>query len=299
MFADDTASVGSDTNISRLTSHINVELAKMARWFRANKMAVNVDKTKFIIFHTRGKQFNADEVRILFNDNEPNNNNPLLVTELERYHSNHVNRDKQAYKLLGIYFDEHLSFDYHITKLTSKLNKSLFCINRAKHFLNKKSLITLYYALIHSHLTYCPIIVSCTTNKNITLIHKTQKKAIRIVTGSRYNENTSPIFSELKILPYPKLIEYFKSLFMHSFVYGYAPPSFSNTWPLNANRAEHDHNLRNNNLYAIPPPRIELFKKSPLYSLPTLWNDLDDIKFQRNRTTFKIGLKELFNLISD
>jgi hypothetical protein len=62
MFADDTASVGSDTNISRLTSHINVELAKMARWFHANKMAVNVDKTKFIIFHTRGNQFNADEV---------------------------------------------------------------------------------------------------------------------------------------------------------------------------------------------------------------------------------------------
>jgi hypothetical protein len=126
--------------------------------------------------------------------------------ELERYHSNHKNKDKQAYKLLGMHFDEHLSFDYHINKLTKKLNKSLFCINRAKHFLNKKSPITLYYALIHSHLTYCPIIISSTTNKNLTLINNTQKKAVRIVTGSKYNEHTGPIFSELEILPYPKLI---------------------------------------------------------------------------------------------
>jgi hypothetical protein len=87
---------------------------------------------------------------------------------------------------------------------------------------------------------------------------------------------------------------------MHSVEYGYAPTSFANTWTKNVDRTEHEHNLRNFDSYAIPPPRIELFKKSPLYSLPFTWNNLDDLKLQHNRTTFRIGLKvNLLNLITD
>jgi hypothetical protein len=61
-----------------------------------------------ILFHTKGKQFDPNQVKIYFNDNEPDQNLPSLITELERYHDNHLNKEKQAYKLLGIYFDEHL-----------------------------------------------------------------------------------------------------------------------------------------------------------------------------------------------
>jgi hypothetical protein len=35
----------------------------------------------------------------------------------------------------------------------------------------------------------------------------------------------------------------------------------ANTWTKNVDRIEHEHNLRNFDSYAIPPPRIELFKK--------------------------------------
>jgi hypothetical protein len=56
MFADDTAGLASHNNINDLITFVNTELKKIARWFRANKMAVNVSKTKFIIFHTKGKK---------------------------------------------------------------------------------------------------------------------------------------------------------------------------------------------------------------------------------------------------
>jgi hypothetical protein len=56
--------------------------------------------------------------------------------------------------LLGIHFDENLSFNDHFNALAIKLSRSLYCINRTKNFINKDSSITLYYALIHSHLTY-------------------------------------------------------------------------------------------------------------------------------------------------
>jgi hypothetical protein len=45
----------------------------------------------------------------------------------------------------------------------------------------------------------------------------------------------------------------------------------------------------------------ELFKKSPLYSLPCEWNKLDDNRYISNRTTFKTAIKysRLHSLIDD
>jgi hypothetical protein len=55
MFADDAACTASNSNLNVLISNVNCELKKVARWFRANKMMVNVGKTKFILFHTKGE----------------------------------------------------------------------------------------------------------------------------------------------------------------------------------------------------------------------------------------------------
>jgi hypothetical protein len=58
LFADDTTCLGKGRNLSELTANVNVELQKITNWFRANKMAVNTAKTKFIVFRTRGKAIN-------------------------------------------------------------------------------------------------------------------------------------------------------------------------------------------------------------------------------------------------
>jgi hypothetical protein len=70
MLADDTACVDSDTNLTNLISFVHAELEKVARWFRANHLAVKVDKTKFLIFHSKGKKINHN-VCLIYDDNEP------------------------------------------------------------------------------------------------------------------------------------------------------------------------------------------------------------------------------------
>ncbi len=92
---------------------LNTELTKLARWFHSNKMAVNVSKTKFIIFHTKGKPIIENEAKIFYNDNEPVQNDPSLLIELESCHDKHPENSCRADKLLGVYFDENLTFDYH------------------------------------------------------------------------------------------------------------------------------------------------------------------------------------------
>jgi hypothetical protein len=180
-----------------------------------------------------------------------------------------------------------------------KLNKSLYCINRAKNFLSNKALKTLYYSLIHSHLSYCTPILNCANNSNIQTIYKIQKKAIRTVTRNNYLAHKNPIFVEHKILPLPKLTVYSELKLMHSIIYGYCPPSLRHLFQRNEQR-DLNQNLRNADDITVPHPRIKLFKKSLLYRLSVGWNALTDLKLQHNKTTFKISLKEhLFDTLSN
>ena len=58
LFADDTSGFLIGKNLHELVPKMNIEINKMSNWFRANKMAVNISKTKYIIFHTKGKKIN-------------------------------------------------------------------------------------------------------------------------------------------------------------------------------------------------------------------------------------------------
>jgi hypothetical protein len=292
MFADDTFCMKSDNDINNLIDNVNREVNKMAVWFRANKLAVNVSKTKYMIFRTNNKKLTDNIPDLIYDENEPNTQyNPALVSRLERYHDNHEKNECRAYKLLGIYLDEHLNFNYHVKYLCNKLVRSLYCIKQVKNLLTIKALRTLYFALVHSHLTYCPIILGCINAKNRKQIEKIQKKAIRTITKSKYNEHTGPLFKDLNILPYDKLILQAKLHFMHAIRYNYAPRSFDGVWELN-NTRQQQHDLRNGNDYILPHPRIEFFKKIPLYSLPLEWNNLGDLIFHNNKNLFRNLLKE-------
>jgi len=77
---------------------------------------------------------------------------PSLIYQIERIHNEGPTK---SFKLLGVLFDEFLSFEPHISLVCSKVSKALICINRIKNFIHQKSLISLYYAMIHSHLNYC------------------------------------------------------------------------------------------------------------------------------------------------
>jgi hypothetical protein len=125
MFANDTVYLAKNRILKELVSFCNEELSKLACWFRANHMAVNINKTKFIIFHTLGKYVDPNLCTLIFNNNEPNLNNPNLICEIEQYHSYHIKPESRSYKLLGVNFYEHTSFDNHTTNLCNKLNRSL------------------------------------------------------------------------------------------------------------------------------------------------------------------------------
>jgi hypothetical protein len=180
-----------------------------------------------------------------------------------------------------------MNFNANTQALISKLSRSIFFINRAKHTLTSKALKALYTSFFHSHLLYCTNIYSCTSQADINKIFLQQKKAIRIITNSGYNAHTAPLFHSLNILPLAKIITNAKLTFMHTVYYGYAPPSFSQRNP--------ELNLRNATDIYVPFPRIDLFKRMPIYALPHIWNSHDIVRYYANRTTFRYPLQELLH----
>ena len=56
---------------------------------------------------------------------------------------------------LGVIFDEKLMWKDHINLIISKLNSCLGASRRARSYLNKKSLLSIYHSLMSSHTNYC------------------------------------------------------------------------------------------------------------------------------------------------
>jgi hypothetical protein len=154
LFADDTNALAKGDDLPSLIDYVNTELQKIALWLQSNKLAVNTSKTKCIIFRTKNRRINLNGKDIYMNFNLPNNaEKPELKIKLARVYNDGDNSN-QTYKLLGVLFDEYLSFNQHIAYVQRKLSRSLYLLNRAKNFLTHKALSVkrcfIFYTLLFS-----------------------------------------------------------------------------------------------------------------------------------------------------
>ena len=92
-----------------------------------------------------------------------------------------------------VMIDCNLTYDEHITQLTSKCIGSLCQINRVKYLFDRRTLITIINSLVFSKLLYCSSVWANTTNKNIELLQTVQNFAARIVSGTRKFDHVTPI----------------------------------------------------------------------------------------------------------
>ena len=160
--------------------------------------------------------------------------------------------------------------------------------------LGPRTLKTLYYSLIHCHLIYCIQVVTCGAQKPLQNIFKLQKKAIRIITGSKYNAHTAPLFKDNSILPYEDLAVYFKLLMLFDYKSGYLPKSFDGTWSMNTER-NYNISLRNDNDFHVPTVRFSFIQNHPWISFAKYWNDMEKfITSIQTRRLFKDNLLSYF-----
>ena len=80
-------------------------------------------------------------------------------------------------KDLGIYIDQSLTYNDHITKTVSTCLHKLVQINRIKHLLDKKTILLLMSSSVFSKLYYCSTVWSNTSKHNIKKLQLVQNFA--------------------------------------------------------------------------------------------------------------------------
>ena len=139
MFADDTNLFYSHKNIKSLFETVNKELANISTWFQANKLSLNANKTKYIFFHKQRES-----------ENIPLKLRVLKIDDIE------IKRE-QSLKFLGVLIDENLTWKNHIELLENKISKNIGVLFKASKLLNMRCLKNIYFALIHSYISYANI----------------------------------------------------------------------------------------------------------------------------------------------
>ena len=203
MYADDTTLYSFVENFESndVEREINCELDKVNLWLKANKLSLNVTKTKCMFFHKR-KTLPPINLSI---------NNAKVENVIK-------------FNYLGFMLDECLSWNAHIEMIGIKISKAIGIINHLKFIYPQRILFTLYNSLIISHMLYGILLWG--KSDNVQTIDKLQKRAIRLISYSRPLEHTEPLFKVFNLLKFNdiytlKLLKFFYKLSNNSL-----PPYF-------------------------------------------------------------------------
>ena len=176
--------------------------------------------------------------------------------------------------------------------INSKLSRSIGVLSKLKCFLPLNVLIYIYNTIMLPHLNYCNEIWGNTYNIHVSKLHMLQKRAIRLITNSKFDSPSLPIFVKLKILPIFDLIKLNILLFMYKFHYGLLPTLFINMFKTNSSFHSYPtrlcHNLRKPSAHSTK--RTHSIRFSGVHE----WNSITtNLKSSSTLSRFKTVYKQL------
>ncbi len=88
------------------------------------------------------------------------------------------------------------------------------------HYLPTKTLLQLYYSIFYPHLTYGVLLWGTTSKQNVNQIVVLQKKSIRAIIKSNFNDHTATLFYQHSILKLDDIYNLHLGNFMYSSLNG-------------------------------------------------------------------------------
>ena len=164
LFADDSNLFVTGKDLEIIEKKAKEDLCNIVDWLYANELSLNIKKTHYIVF-TSGS-LNIMDLNI-----------KIKNCDIARVYST---------KFLGVYID---------SKLKWKQNGILI---KARMYLPKLSLLTLYYTFAYPYFLHCIHVWGRAYQSYLKIIEVTQKKLIRLITFSKYKAHTEKLFKENK-----------------------------------------------------------------------------------------------------
>ena len=220
VYADDTTVLVSGRNLTETKQHCNDILNRFYHYFTLNKLSINPDKTKYMIYkptyHSQKKKkllFDTTCTKLLMNDI------PL--------------KQVRSIKFLGVIINDKLTWEEHKSLVYSKICKSIGLVYKCKKYMNETESIKMYKTFIQPYFLYGIEIWGHTLQNEQDILIKLQYKILRIIfdskrTGDAWYHNNGQIMSiqdlysnSIKKLSmkhhYGKLPQYFSTTVMPDF----------------------------------------------------------------------------------
>ena len=248
-FADDsTLHIEMRRNLP-ISTIVNNELNSINNWLKANRLVLNVDKTKYMIFSIK--------------DKPPDLNISIANTPIGR---------TNEHKFLGVHDDDGLTFGVHISKLCAKISRGIGVLRRMKQLVSHNVLKQLYFAFVHSHLSYA------ITSYQAAYLNQTQKlknlinKAIKLVFN--LNTLTTATLKDKNVMNFDMTAEYFSCINMYRIMKTDSHKFFSHR--ISTFQTEHRYETRatSHQLVNLPFYRLNKCQRSFLYTGLSFWNKL-------------------------
>ena len=241
LFADDTSLYYSCKNVNNLENVVNEELGKISDWLSANRLSLNVAKSKLLYFTNKNRNvLKGINIRI----------NGELLKEVD------------SAKYLGVYIDNKLSWIEHTNNIKLRLSKGIGMLAKIRHYVPPTVCRSLYFTLISSHIGYNLLNWGTAPATSIEKISAKTRKAIRIISFESKDEPSLPLFKKHSILPLEKDFEAKQAIFMWKLDNGLIPRSLA-------------RNFRTNRNKVIPfLNRLESSAKHITYAGPKIWHNL-------------------------
>ena len=212
---------------------------------------------------------------------------------------NNVLEQEDNTKILGVYIDQHLTWETHVNFIAAKISKSVGLLYKAKYYLPPKSLLTLYYALVYPYLTYSSLIWASTYVTNLQRIYLLQKRAVRTISKVDYKASSKPLFANLKILDVFSIYSLQVSSFMYLYHNDALPIAFTQIFQ--TGNQIHQYIQQDTLTFTGLIPVEQILKKiSILFQGPRIWNSLpNNIKNAPTFNIFKRVIKPFLRVRKD
>lgn len=249
MYADDTSVIITANSPEQLRGLIDSTVISMQAWCDRNRLLLNMDKTKIVHFHKR-REIQPQHIQL-----------------------------SDSVVVLGVHIDDRLTFSSHIEYVCSKLNSAYYALYRLTSMMDRNDLVSVYYALVQSVLSYNVIVWGQATDWKRVFI--AQKRVIRLLFKLSHRDSCREVFKMNGILTFPAL-----------YIFKCATLFYDrrSTYEKHTNR--HCHSTRRAHDYVMPQHRTSTFRKSPEFACVTIYNKLPElIKQEKTLLQFKRKLK--------
>ena len=269
LFADDTNITAAGKTLNEVENAVNSDLENLQNWLIANKLSLNVTKTEFILI-------GSNQILKIGSNCQPNisiDGKPVKqVTES---------------KTLGIVVDKNLNWRSNTDNVCKKITSGLGALRRVKEFVDRKTLLSIYNAIIQPYFDYCCEVWNVLGETQSTRLQKLHNRAARIITNMPNEVHQDTVLNELNWEPLKLQRIKAKAKIMYKVLNNMGPECLQNQFTFREEVL--NHNLRNSDLnVCLPKPRTNNMKKSFLYDGGSIWNSLSiETKNSKSLNQFK------------